>query len=196
MKKSPSESSTDSIPKINPDGFERIRDRRSCKEDEKRLKEALQEREGKPPAPGDVYHFDLRMEGAPEGTSLYFVVLHPHPKDENMLFVVPADTSPLTGSCDMGVSDEAIFGPLNLCLGKGIWLPIEIFSTARRSGVVEDHLIEMACSVHSRLVSGEWKGSEQQFMIDEDPYYQEHDVEMDACAGAMRAYLEEFMSNN
>lgn len=153
----------------------------------KRLDDALKQRKATPEI-GDVYLF--KLDDVPEDIAVFWCILYKHPEDPKLFLTVPADTDTLIGSLDVAIPEPALYGPLSLRLGRGLWLMESMFKPASRVGIIELLFMNRAQSIMSRIVSGEWIGSEQQQATDEDPDYEELMGMIDRFYFAMRTYRE------
>jgi len=153
----------------------------------KRLEDALKQRKITPEI-GDVYLF--KLDDVPEDMAVFWSILYKHPEDPKLLFTVPADTDTLIGSLDVAIPEPALYGPLSLRLGRGLWLMESMFKPASRVGIIESLFVNRAQFIMSRIASCEWIGSERQQATDEDPNYEELMNIIDRFYFAMRNYRE------
>lgn len=160
-------------------------------EKDKQLNEALLKHK-KYPERGDIYLFDL--EDIPDDLAVFWVILHCHPEDSSLFFAIPADTNPLTGTCDVPIPPIALFGSLTLRLDHGLWLPDAIFQPLQRVGIVERLFIDRAQFIMSRIAKNEWIGSEIQQATETNPDYEEWMGMIDQVCVSMRSYREKPMA--
>lgn len=70
------------------------------------------------PAPGDLYVFDVPVDGSVE-----WLVVRPHPDDPALVLLAPADDFPLAGCADVPLEPDFIDHPLTVRCGESAWLP-------------------------------------------------------------------------
>lgn len=92
--------------------------------------------------------------------------------ETNHYLVVPADTSPLTGSTDLVISRRALCGPLVLRLGARRWWPKRLLGDGERIGFLEDWHLDRAQSMLMQLLKGSLAVMPWQQQTDLDPDYQ------------------------
>ena len=151
----------------------------------KKLEEALSQHKAEPER-GDVYLF--KLENVPEDVGVFWVVINRHPDDPELIFAVPADTNTLIGSFDVPIPESALFGPLSLRLGRGLWLMETIFEPSQRVGMIETLFMDRAQFIMSRIARCEWVSSEIQQATDANPDYEEWIEMLDQAYVAMRTY--------
>jgi len=118
------------------------------------------------PIPGDLFWFEV------DGRLSFWAVIIEHPEDPELLYTVPADKFPLIGSCDVLIPTEALFGPLSVRAGYGIWLRSGFLKReGHRFGFLEKEFLKAVHSKIAELVVGEIQASEEQMEIDDDPGY-------------------------
>ena len=140
----------------------KIQEKRVLKEQQ------LAVRAKQPPQAGDIFIFDT-----PETMGLQWVVLMPHPDNEQLLYTIPADDNSMVGSKDIALSENAICYPLTLRCGNGIWIHKTDFKLNDRVGIIEDWYLKSAIDTVKQIWNGSLKTSVWQSENDADINYQE-----------------------
>ena len=132
----------------------------------RRIQEILSKR-APGPLPGDLYSFAVDVDAA-----LLWAVVRAHVDDPDLLLVVPADTNPLAGTCDVRIPELAACGPLTLRSDRGSWITREGFDLGTRVGFLEDIYLAMVNLILERLASGRGvPGNAPRIQIDNAPEY-------------------------
>ena len=122
-----------------------------------------------PPRPGDLF---MLSDGA-EQVLQWAVVLH-HPDRPELLYVIPADYFPMTGTVDVGVDEDSPAGPLALRCGLGFWAHAESFASATLTGVLDKDAIQDASDRIADLATGMLDDTSPASDADDDPEYEDH----------------------
>lgn len=120
------------------------------------------------PQAGDIFIFDI-----PETIGLQWVVLMPHPDNEQLLFTIPADDNPMVGSTDIALSENTTCGPLTLRCGCGVWIHKTDFDINDRVGILEDWYLKCAIDTIKQISNDTLQSSVRQTENDADLNYEE-----------------------
>jgi hypothetical protein len=121
-----------------------------------------------PPTPGDLYVFPLGADAA-----LEWLVVRAHPDDHNLLFLVPADGSPLAGTPDVPLPHDLVRRPLTVRCGEGLWAPALHLQPGFRVGVLPAEALRLVRQKVGDLARGRVTGTEEQRRADGDPEYED-----------------------
>jgi hypothetical protein len=105
---------------------------------------------------------------------LQWAVVLVHPDRPDVIYVVPADYFPMTGTPDVAVPEEALFGPLALRCGLGFWAGRVAFASATRTGFLDETALHAARKTLADLAAGQLDGDLLTGETDDDPDYEEH----------------------
>jgi len=122
-----------------------------------------------PPRSGDLF---MLSDGAEEVLQ-WAVVLH-HPERPELVYVIPADYFPMTGTVDVSVTEDSPCGPLALRCGLGFWTHVEAFAGATLSGVLDNDAIQDARGKIADMATGTLNGTSLASDTDDDPEYEDH----------------------
>jgi hypothetical protein len=114
------------------------------------------------PQAGDIF----RIDNHKTIELLQWVLLYSQSKQ---WFIVPADDNPMTGSTDIAISEKALYGPLTLRCGQGIWISETNLDLNLRVGILENwHLYRAIDKVKGKVQSTAWQRE-----TEADPEYEE-----------------------
>jgi hypothetical protein len=147
-----------------------------------RLEKELRTRQGRPPAPGDL--FVLR---ATAGLPVEWALLER--RNDGKLLAVPADAGPPAGTNDVEVPADAPGGPLSLRCRLSLWLDAALFEPELASGVIGEESVAEALQRVRQIESGILEDSPLAEEVDAGPEYQDwiRDVSEQAWALASKA---------
>ena len=117
---------------------------------------------------GNVYSFPQAVGWG------FWTVVHKHPKDDNLWFVVVTDIFPnAIGSYDLAVPKNQ-FGPLALRCSYGIWLPSEfIINEGKMISQIPEFTVDYAQFKVHQFVSGKSDGRINAEIVTTQDYYEE-----------------------
>jgi hypothetical protein len=127
-----------------------------------------EERVQEGPAPGDLYVFGPEAEGA-----LRWLVVREHPDDPSLLFLVPADDSPLAGTPDVPLPRDLVSGPRTVRCGEGVWASAVQLRPDFRAGSVPAEALRLVRQKVADLARGRVTATEEQRRTDYDPAYED-----------------------
>ena len=119
---------------------------------------------------------DLLMLPLPLGVEdlLQWAVVLERADEPGLVFVVPADYFPMTGTFDVLVPEDSRCGPLALRCALGFWTRAESLAGAARTGELEQAAIESAREKIAERTAGTVDGTPLERATDEDPEYADH----------------------
>ncbi|MEM7351517.1 MAG: hypothetical protein AAF657_11965, partial [Acidobacteriota bacterium] len=136
----------------------------------------LDEARDQPPALGDLLTLPLDADPGVHEWAVLEVT------ESGSLLALPADTSPLVGSCDVAAVDGRV-----LRCGLRTRLPATVLSAARRSGRLDDDSLAAARHLCQVVERGEVSASLQALETDRDPEYRQLIGQLRASARAVAA---------
>ena len=108
--------------------------------------------------------------------------------DEGLLYLVPFDQNSMVGTWDVSVSEFSTSGEGTLRCGRGFWLHVDDFASAKRSALIEPAIVDAARAKLDQMVTGD-RVAESGFEIDDDPDYRQWIDEISAAADQLEAQL-------
>jgi hypothetical protein len=122
------------------------------------------------PEVGDIFILD-----DPANINLQWVVLESHQKDEQFLLTVAADTNPMVGSSDIGISDKVLCGPLTLRCHQAIWINKNDLNQMKnlRIGVLENWHRQRGIDKVQQIANKQLRSTILQQNIDKEPAYED-----------------------
>jgi hypothetical protein len=141
----------------------------------RRSQERLAKRQG-PPAPGDMYRSPTTTDA-----DTRWLVTGIHPRNNELLFIVPFDNHFLAGSADVELPREATLGPLIVRSRYGMWIDRTSLERGTRVAVLEGEFLNLVNNKLDELAAGRVVASDEQEEADEDPDYLDWCDEVASC---------------
>ena len=98
---------------------------------------------------------------------------------------MPADTFPLIGSLDVGVSRDANWGPLSLRAGYGVWVTRDFLHRSHRFGYLSDEYINRVQTKIAGFIKGKIQVTQEEKEIDDDPGYLDWMLDVEKIADTL-----------
>ncbi|MCP4656992.1 MAG: hypothetical protein GY856_16395, partial [bacterium] len=127
-----------------------------------------QRRREQPPRPGDLFVCPATADFA-----VQWAVIDRDPRDERLVYVVPADIHPLIGSADVAAPAGSTSGALSLRCGFELRIETGTFDPEMRTGFLESEVLDRARHKRAEIERGHLSSSVPERETDTEPEYQD-----------------------